>query len=79
LGGCSFWGIHRLPTVLPHSTELELGKLYQTQEDSGRGFALKLLRGLLTSREPNLEALWRLNSQFFTLSVRRSRAVFIGG
>jgi hypothetical protein len=36
---------------LPHSTELELGKLYQIRMDSSRASTLKLLRGLLTSRE----------------------------
>ncbi len=43
--------IHRIPTELPHSTELELGKLHQTRTDSGRASALELLGGLLTSRE----------------------------
>jgi hypothetical protein len=37
-------GILRIPTELPHSTELELGKLRSTQTDSGRALALKLLR-----------------------------------
>jgi hypothetical protein len=43
--------IHRIPVELPHSTELELGKLRRTQMDSGRAFALELLRGLPTSQE----------------------------
>jgi hypothetical protein len=43
--------IHRIPAELPHSTELELGKLCRTRTDSGRASALKLLRGLPTSRE----------------------------
>jgi hypothetical protein len=37
-------GIHRIPAELPHSTELELGKLRSTQMDSGRALALELLR-----------------------------------
>jgi hypothetical protein len=73
-------GIHRIPTEFPHSTELELRKLCQTQTDFGRPFTLELLRGLPTSREVlrpsephlslstllelNLEALWRPNSHF---------------
>jgi hypothetical protein len=44
-------GIHRIPAELPHSNELELEKLRRTQMDSGRASVLKLLRGLLTSRE----------------------------
>jgi hypothetical protein len=44
-------GIHRILAKLPHSTELELRKLHQTQMDSGRASTLELLRGLLTSRE----------------------------
>jgi hypothetical protein len=41
--------IHRIPVELPHSTELELRKLRRTRKDSGRAFALELLRGLPTS------------------------------
>jgi hypothetical protein len=44
-------GIHRILAELPHSTELELGKLRQTRTDSGRASALELLRGLPTSLE----------------------------
>jgi hypothetical protein len=44
-------GIHRILAELPHSIELELRKLRQTQMDSGRAFVLELLQGLLTSRE----------------------------
>jgi hypothetical protein len=43
--------IHRIPAELPHSTELELGKLHRTQMDSGTASALEVLRGLPTSRE----------------------------
>jgi hypothetical protein len=43
--------IHRIPTELPHSTELELGKLHRIRTDFGRASALELLRGLPTSRE----------------------------
>jgi hypothetical protein len=35
--------IHRIRAKLPHSTELELGKLCRTQTDSGRASALELL------------------------------------
>jgi hypothetical protein len=41
----------RISVELPHSTQLELGKLHQTRMDSGRASTLELLRGLLTSRE----------------------------
>jgi hypothetical protein len=44
-------GIHRIPTKLLHSIELELGKLCQTRMDSCRAFTLELLQGLLTSWE----------------------------
>jgi hypothetical protein len=40
-----------IPTELPHSTNLELGKLCRTQMDSGRASTLKQLRGLPTSWE----------------------------
>jgi hypothetical protein len=43
--------IRRISAELPHSIELELRKLYQTQMDFGRASALELLRGLSTSRE----------------------------
>jgi hypothetical protein len=43
--------IHRILIELPHSTELELRKLHRTGMDSGRAFALELLRGLPTSWE----------------------------
>jgi hypothetical protein len=43
--------IRKILVELPHSTELELGKLHRTQEDSGRDSALELLRGLPISRE----------------------------
>jgi hypothetical protein len=49
-GGLKSWlsvGIHRIPAELPHSTELEHGNLHQTRMDSGKAFALELLRGLL--------------------------------
>jgi hypothetical protein len=36
--------IHRILVELPHLTELDLGKLHQTQMDSGRASALELLR-----------------------------------
>jgi hypothetical protein len=36
-------GIHRILAELPHSTELELGKLRQTRTDSGRASVLELL------------------------------------
>jgi hypothetical protein len=42
-------GICRILTELPHSTELELRKLYHTRMDFGRAFMLELLRGLSTS------------------------------
>jgi hypothetical protein len=35
--------ICRIPTELPHSTELELGKLRRTQTDSGKASTLELL------------------------------------
>jgi hypothetical protein len=41
----------RIPTELPHSTELELRKLRRTRMDFSRASALKLLRGLPTSQE----------------------------
>jgi hypothetical protein len=43
--------IHRILTELPHSTELELGKLRRTRTNSGRASAPELLQGLLTSWE----------------------------
>jgi hypothetical protein len=43
--------INIIPTVLPHSIELELKKLHRTQTDSSRASALELLRGLPTSWE----------------------------
>jgi hypothetical protein len=36
-------GIHRILAELPHSTELELRKLFRTRTDSGRASALELL------------------------------------
>jgi hypothetical protein len=36
--------IHRIMAELPHSTKLELRKLCQPRMDSGRAFALELLR-----------------------------------
>jgi hypothetical protein len=44
-------GIHRIPVELPHSTKLELRKLYRTQTDSGTASALELLWGPPTSQE----------------------------
>jgi hypothetical protein len=44
-------GIYRILAELPHSTKLELGKLYRAREDSGRASVLELLWELLTSRE----------------------------
>jgi hypothetical protein len=44
-----FVKIRRILAGLPQSTELELGNLHRTQEDSGRASALELLRGLPTS------------------------------
>jgi hypothetical protein len=46
-----FVRIHRILAELLHSTELELRKLRRTQTDSSRASMLKLLGGLLTSRE----------------------------
>jgi hypothetical protein len=43
--------IHRISAELPHSIELDLRKLHRIWTDSGRVSALKLLRGLPTSRE----------------------------
>jgi hypothetical protein len=43
--------IHNILAKLLHSTEEELRKIHQTRMDSGRAFALKLLRVLPTSRE----------------------------
>jgi hypothetical protein len=43
--------IHRIPAELPHSIELELGKLHRTRMNSSRASTLKLLRGLPTSWE----------------------------
>jgi hypothetical protein len=86
--------IHRIPVELPHSTELELGKLRRTRMDSGRASALELLRGAPTSwevlrpSEPHLSLLckewtWehyrKLNLTFFTLFAERKTRVFIGG
>jgi hypothetical protein len=44
-------GIRRIPAKLPHSTELEHGKLDRTQTDSSRASILELLGGLPTSWE----------------------------
>jgi hypothetical protein len=46
-----FVGIPRIPTELPHSTQLELGELHWINMDSGRASTLELLRGLPTSQE----------------------------
>jgi hypothetical protein len=86
--------IHRIPAELPHSIEQELGNLRRTRIDSGRASALKLLWGLLTSREvlrlsePRIslstlqEWTWEhyggLNLTLFTLSAGGTM-VFIGG
>jgi hypothetical protein len=43
--------IHRIPTELPHSIELELGKLRRSRTDSGRASTLELLSGVPPSRE----------------------------
>jgi hypothetical protein len=37
-------GIHRILAELPHSTELELGKLRRTRMNFGRASVLELLR-----------------------------------
>jgi hypothetical protein len=86
--------IRRIPTELPRTTELELGKLRQIQMDSDRASALELLWGFLTSREvlwpsePCLSLLYKEwtwehyrkpNLTFFKLSAGRSTGVFIGG
>jgi hypothetical protein len=85
--------IHKIPTELQHSTELELGKPHRTWMDSSRASTLELLQGLPTSREvlrpsePRLSLLYKewtwehyrkLNLTFFTLSARGSTGVFIG-
>jgi hypothetical protein len=44
-------GIHRILEQLPHSTELELKKLRQSQTNSSRASVLELPRGLPTSQE----------------------------
>jgi hypothetical protein len=46
-----FVRIHRILAELPHSTELELKKLHRIRTDCSKASVLKLLRGLLTSRE----------------------------
>jgi hypothetical protein len=43
--------IRRIPTELPHLTELELRKLHRIWMDFGRASALELLQGLLISQE----------------------------
>jgi hypothetical protein len=43
--------IHKIPVELPHSTELEPGKLRRSRIDSNRASTLELLRGLPTSRK----------------------------
>jgi hypothetical protein len=43
--------IRRILVELPHSTKPELGKLHQTQTNSGRASSLELLQVLSTSRE----------------------------
>jgi hypothetical protein len=51
LVGLESWlsvGILRILAEVPHSTELELGKLHRIRTDSGRVFMLELLRGLPT-------------------------------
>jgi hypothetical protein len=44
-------GIRKISAELPHSIELDLGKLRRTQTDSGRASTLKLLWGLLINRD----------------------------
>jgi hypothetical protein len=46
-----FVRIHRVLAELPHSTELELGKLYQTRMYSSRASSLEILRRLPMSQE----------------------------
>jgi hypothetical protein len=43
--------IHIITAELPHSTELELRKLHQTETNSDAAFMLELLRGHPTSWE----------------------------
>jgi hypothetical protein len=87
--------ICRILVELPHSTDLELRKLYRTWMDSGRASMLELLRGFPTNgevlwpSEPHLSfcstkiefgsPLGGLNFTFFTLSAGGSTMVFIGG
>jgi hypothetical protein len=44
-------GIRKIPAELPHSIELELGKLRRIRTDSVRASVLELLRGLPISQE----------------------------
>jgi hypothetical protein len=48
LVGLESWLSVRILAEVPHSTELELGKLHRIRTDSGRVFMLELLRGLPT-------------------------------
>jgi hypothetical protein len=48
LVGLESWLSVRILAEVPHSTELELGKLLRIRTDSGRVFMLELLRGLPT-------------------------------
>jgi hypothetical protein len=86
--------ILKIPTELPHSTELELGKLHRTEMDSDRASTLELLWGLPRSQEvlqpsePCLSLystkiefggpLGGLNLTFFTRSAGGNTVVFIG-
>jgi hypothetical protein len=82
-----------IPAELPHSTELELGRLRRTRMDSDRASMLELLRGLLTSQDvlyPSESHLSLYSTKnelgstiggwhltLFTLSTRGSMVVFI--
>jgi hypothetical protein len=94
LEGLESWSsveIHRIPVELPHSTELELEKLYRTRTNSDKASMLELLGGLPTSREvlrhsePCL-SLYSTKNKLgstmeakLTLSAGRSRRLFIRG
>jgi hypothetical protein len=51
LVGLESWLSVRILAEVPHSTELELGKLHRIRTDSGRAFMLELLRGHPTSQK----------------------------
>jgi hypothetical protein len=65
--------IHRIPAELPHSTELELGKLRRTQIVSGRASVLELLCGLPTSRKVLRPSESRLSLSLYSTNIEFGR------